>query len=152
MPGDLSDWLAAGGLLGTAAAFLLSAWEMRGNRRATSASLYMSLAESMRAEWRAFDLANGQKDTQEEILGEILNLVEAGCACENDRMFAGRTRKILRNVIDDIQDAIDGNPEIKALASKLTTHSHTYEESEAYRSRRMRERDRESRGRIVKTG
>ncbi|WP_141245119.1 hypothetical protein [Mesorhizobium sp. WSM3860] len=138
----IADLVTIAGLPAATAGLGLAFWEARANRRANSAALYNSIAQSIREEMKGFEAAKTQ-DEQEDHLSEVLNWVEVGCALHHDGLLAGRTGQILRHTIDEIQDKIALKPNLKALASKLTTHPHTFSNSEAYRADSERKRARE---------
>lgn len=101
----MSDWswtdaISATANVATVIALVFTLLEFRSGRRAASASAVISINESFRQAWTRFlDAPADDERRRYAALADIANLVETGCALQEDAVFAGRSGELLENYL-----------------------------------------------------
>jgi hypothetical protein len=98
------------GLICTLVGVILAIRQLKLGRRATTASILVSLHESFRQAWLEFRGAEDPK-LRMQAFGDITNLVELGCAVFHDGLLEGHTGEILETYLCHILAMIQASEE-----------------------------------------
>lgn len=114
-------------LILTAIALIFTGQQLLIGRRSASATALISLNESFRQAWLHF-LKATEDDARQHAFADVMNLLEISCAVFEDKLFVGRSGKLLENYLCHIfiliRDSDDARQRIEKLLLTPLTFQH----------------------------
>lgn len=130
--GDLANKATVVGLSLAVLALGVAIRQLALARRATAASILVSLHESFRQAWLQFRGAAGDEPLRTHTFGDLTNLVELGCAVFHDGLLKGHTGQILEDYLCHILAMIQASDEGLRWMQELQHTTRTYKNTIAF--------------------
>lgn len=138
---SVSDIVTILGFLFTIAGVIFAVRGISASNRNSSASLFLDYNESISRRWENYLEAIRTESKQDEFyFGELINLIEIGCAYYDDGAFVNNQRKILEKYLDDVLDLINANEKMRELLTSHISSPDTFEHIQKYRKQQKHRR------------
>jgi hypothetical protein len=110
----------------TVCALVVAVTQLFYGRRATSAGALINLNESFRQAWLQFSNAQSD-DAKQHSFADVMNLLETACAIFEDKLFVGRSGRLLEDYLCHIFGLIEHSPDGKKRIETMMMTEKTFE-------------------------
>lgn len=113
---------------------VVAAYAIRKGNRNSSVATMLTLSEAAREAWKRF-LSSKDEDERSHELAELMNLLEVACGMLNEGSIVGISNELLRELLKQELDLIDGDEFSKREIAKLLSAPHTFAEIRKFKAR-----------------
>jgi hypothetical protein len=121
-----SDWIAIVSLAVAIVALGVAIFAISRANKTTSAATLVTLNEAFSQAWERFLQPQSEPDTADYSLGELLNLLEIGCAIYIEKSLTGNSRELMREYLGNVLSLLIKTPEVNDRALHLLQTQATF--------------------------
>jgi len=122
-----ADWIALSSEVVAVSSLYVAIYSVRKGNRNSSVATMVMISEASREAWKRF-LSAQNEETRSYELAELMNLLEIACAILNEKSFAGVSKKLLNDYLNEVVSLlcndVGASKAIEGLFSSPTTFEH----------------------------
>jgi hypothetical protein len=119
----------------TVIALLIAVWQFAAGKRSSSGAAVITLNEAFRQAWARFLDMPGDDPRRYGAFCDVANLVESACALHEDKVFTGRSGRLLERYLVAILRVFQGDPAARGWLARMLHDTDTFEHMGRFVSR-----------------